>query len=506
MDFASSTALSPEVHETHTGLVVLVGDRAYKCKKGVVTPFLDFSTVQLRERACAREIELNSRLAPSAYLGLAHLSGPQPGAVEPVVVMRRYPDTLRLSTRVRASDAGTEELAGQISAVARTLAAFHAGAHRGVEVDEQGGIPAVTRRWQANIDEMRPLGGSILSVDLLDEVADLASRYCAGRAALFESRIAQGRIVDGHADLLADDIFCTDDGPVLLDCLDFDDRLRYVDGIDDAACLAMDLEFLGREDLAAGFVDDYRAAAGDPAPPSLADFYIAYRAGMRAKVDCIRFTQGDAEAAGCAQRHLQMAVDRLRAATIRLVLVGGGPGTGKTTLSRALAERIGARVISTDDVRRELLSIGTIAGAAGVIDAGRYTPENVAAVYDEVLHRADGLLAAGQSVIVDGTWRDADTRRKARELARLRYSRITELRCVTSLVAAQDRIAHRIGGTSDATGEVAVAFAGRADGWDDAHHIDTGRPLAAVLDEAEQLCGVSRTGRCCPRPAAASGD
>ncbi len=135
-------------------------------------------------------------------------------------------------------------------------------------------------------------------------------------------------------------------------------------------------------------------------------FYIAYRAVVRAKVDCVRFAQGHAEASTDARRHIDIALDHLRAGTVQLIVIGGGPGTGKTTLSRGLAEQSGAEVISTDEVRRELEQTGVIAGAIGVLDSGLYAPENVNVVYDEVLRRARMLLGRGVSVILDGTWRD----------------------------------------------------------------------------------------------------
>ena len=69
-----------DVRETHTGVVVLAGDRAYKAKKPVLTDFLDFRTPEQRERACLREVELNSRLSPRSYLGVAHLRRPGRGA------------------------------------------------------------------------------------------------------------------------------------------------------------------------------------------------------------------------------------------------------------------------------------------------------------------------------------------------------------------------------------------------------------------------------------------
>ena len=143
---------------------------------------------------------------------------------------------------------------------------------------------------------------------------------------LFTHRVTDGRIVDGHADLLADDIFCMPEGPVLLDCLEFDDQLRYVDGIDDAAFLAMDLEFSGRQDLGDYFLAEYSRLAGDSAPRSLTDFYIAYRAVVRAKVDCVRVSQGHPDAAADARRHIDIALEHLRAGTVRLIMIGGGPG------------------------------------------------------------------------------------------------------------------------------------------------------------------------------------
>ena len=246
---------------------------------------------------------------------------------------------------------------------------------------------------------------------------------------LFAQRITDRRILDGHADLLADDIFCLPEGPALLDCLEFDDRLRYVDGIDDAAFLAMDLEFLGRKELGDVFLDEYSRRAEDPAPPALKDFYIAYRAVVRAKVDCIRVSQGHHEAAADALRHLDIALDHLRAGTVRLVVIGGGPGTGKTTLAHALAKQIRAQVISTDDVRRELQSEGTIIGTTGVLDAGLYTADNVAAVYDAVLRRAHLDLKGGHSVILDGTWRDSRQRAHARSIADQTATPIVEFTC-----------------------------------------------------------------------------
>lgn len=482
-----TAAATPQIAETHTGMVFLVGDRAYKIKKPVVTDFLDFSTLDRRERACAHELVLNSRLAPDSYLGIAHFAEPG-GEPEPVIVMRRHPDELRLATIVRRG----EPVEDHLRAVALVLSRFHAAASRGREVDTAGRVDAITARWQENLTELRHYADGIvpgLDCQLVNEIAELAERFIAGRAVLFARRINERKIVDGHADLLADDIFCLEDGPALLDCLEFDDHLRYVDVIDDAAFLAMDLEFLGRSDLGALFLRSYSRLADDDAPASLGDFYIAYRAVVRAKVDCVRHSQGVGGAAADARRHLEIARDHLRSGAVRLILVGGGPGTGKTTLSRSLAESIGAQVISTDDIRAEMVRLGEITGTPGVLDEGLYTRENIDAVYEAVVRKAHLGLCEGRSVILDGTWHDPRHRELARNLAADTGALIFEFACAAPLDATVVRIRGRATTTSQATPEIATALADRADDvWAGAHRIDTTRPLVDAVAQARDIC------------------
>ena len=125
---------------------------------------------------------------------------------------------------------------------------------------------------------------------------NFARRYLDGRGQLFAARIAHEKVRDGHGDLLADDIFCLDDGPRILDCIEFDDRLRYGDVLADVAFLAMDLERVGAADLGVRFLAWYREFAAENYPETLAQHYIAYRAHVRAKVACLRAGQGDAAA------------------------------------------------------------------------------------------------------------------------------------------------------------------------------------------------------------------
>jgi uncharacterized protein len=305
-----------------------------------------------------------------------------------------------------------------------------------------------------------------------------------GRASLFRRRIEEGCIVDGHGDLLADDIFSVESESALLDCLEFEDKLRYVDRVDDAAFLAMDLEFLGRKDLGDYFLGRYAAYSGDRAPSSLRDFYIAYRAVVRAKVDCLRASQGKSEATEHAARHLAIATQHLEHGCVRLVLVGGNPGTGKSTVAHALAEKVGARVISTDDVRRKLRESGVITGNSGLLDEGLYRRNNVRMVYEEALRRAHALLSNGHSVIVDGTWRNPQIRALAHRLASETSSVLVELECSASVDAASERITTRRPGNSDVTPEIAAALASQRSDWDTAYPVDTSRSLEYSVQSA----------------------
>jgi uncharacterized protein len=291
------------------------------------------------------------------------------------MVMHRMPAARRLSTLVRSR----AQVAGPLRQVARIIAAHHAEAARGPHIAEQGSRDALRCRWTDNIGQTRKIQARLaprepLDPAVIDETERLASRFLAGRAPLLDARIRDGRIVDGHGDLLADDIFCLDDGPRILDCLDFDDRLRWLDGLDDVAFLAMDLERLGAPELAEQFMAAYADYSGDPAPASLRHHYVAYRAFVRVKIACLRVAQDDPAAGFEARQLAEVTLRHLRAGAVTLVLVGGLPGTGKSALADAVAGRLGFTVLNSDRIRKELAGLPAEASAPRTSRAS--TPRN----------------------------------------------------------------------------------------------------------------------------------
>ncbi|HYQ63974.1 AAA family ATPase [Actinophytocola sp.] len=469
------------VRETHIGVLFLVGDRVYKLKKPVNLGFLDFSTPQRRLEACRREVELNRRLAPDVYLGVATMSDVD--GEEPLVVMRRMPEDRRLSTLVRSA----APLADTITQLARVLAAFHAAAERGPLVDAEGTPEALSARWEASFTQVDEVGADVVAEPLRAEIAYRTRNFLAGRAGLFAARIAAGRIVDGHGDLLADDIFVLDDGPRVLDCLEFDDRLRRVDVLDDVAFLAMDLERAGRADLGALLLDRYAEYSGDPAPESLRSHYVAYRAFVRVKVACLRHAQGESSAADEARAYADLTVRHLRRGEVRLVLVGGLPGSGKTTLAGLLADELGAVLLSSDRLRKELAGLDPARHAAAPYRSGIYSAAHTTHTYGELLRRAEELLARGESVVLDASWSDDVHRDLAARLARRTHSTFVPLRCTVPEAVAVTRVRERTGSISDADPAVARAMAADAAPWPAATAVDTSGEPAAALTEAVRI-------------------
>jgi hypothetical protein len=306
----------------------------------------------------------------------------------------------------------------------------------------------------------------VLDDELVGEIERLTEDFLSGRRPLFDDRIATERIVDGHGDLLAEDVFCLPDYPRVLDCIEFDDRLRWVDSLDDACFLAMDLEHLHRVDLAQRFLTWYLELSGSSAVASLQHHYVAYRAFVRAKVSCIRAAQGLHSAAADADTYARLALSHLRAGQPQLLLVGGAPGTGKTTLARAIAERQGWVALSSDEVRRQLPEKYQ----------DRYSPEAKEATYHLLLQHARHALERGQCVVADATWGDPAMRTAAQDAAAVTASELVALECQAPVEVSSARAQRRLAAGRDASeagADIARHLAAARGPWPEAITIAT---------------------------------
>jgi aminoglycoside phosphotransferase family enzyme/predicted kinase len=409
-----------ELIETHISWVLLAGDRVYKIKKPVSLGFLDFSTLARRRRFCHDEVRLNRRLASDVYLGVVEIRGSARAprfdgtgrVIEVAVLMRRLPAERMLDRLVRENAAPPALLDG----IGTTVARFHAAADTGGEIDELGGIATIRRNWEENFAQTDAVGPELLAEDTRRRVREYVAAFLEREGARFAARVAAGRSRDCHGDLQAQHVCCVE--PVqIFDCIEFNHRFRFGDVAGEIAFLAMDLERLGRPDLAIRFLNAYLEENGDYEAVPLLDFYRAYRAWVRGKVTAFQVADHP-ERAGEARALFELAgrfvAPRRRP---RLVITTGVMGTGKSTAARLAAARLGAIVVRTDAVRKRLAGVPLRERVAPAFGEGLYAPEMGRRTYGEAARLAEELLRAGWPVIVDGSFSHAVERAEARAVA-----------------------------------------------------------------------------------------
>lgn len=440
-----------ELKETHISWVFLTDRFAYKLKKPVRFEFLDFSTPEARRRACEAELRLNARLAQSVYLRVLPITSSGDGKfaldgrgtpVDWVVKMRRLPEDQMLDALIRRqtlSAAQVDELAGFLAkfyyglspvttetrAYRQTLEA-HVRANRGELLDDAHGLPSsLTKRVHA---------------------AQL--RLLLAESEQFENRVCDGRIVEGHGDLRPEHI-CLEAPPVIFDCIEFNAEFRCLDAADELAFLSMECDRLGSDWVGRRIIDAYRRQTGDRFSEMLWNFYKCYRACVRAKVAALRGAEGVADGPRPSESPAASAVEYLNLAdryAARLgppvaIVVTGLMGGGKTTLAEALAESLGAELIQTDRVRRELFGPSA---AQAKFEEGVYRPENRRLVYEQVFRREQQALAEGLSVILDGAFLTAEQRRRAWQIAEAAGAIPLVVRCVCPPEIARERLTQRL--------------------------------------------------------------
>jgi uncharacterized protein len=400
-----------DMRETLISWVFLAGDRAYKLKKPLVLPFLDYGTRERRREMCREEVRLNRRLARDLYLGvravaaspegLALAAEDDPRAVDYLVEMRRYDERRTLAARLECG----ELKRGEVVAVARALARFHARAQRVAA----SGVPAlaVERRMTENFHELLAIVEQRAEVEWVLALERFAHAFVVAHAQMLNARAQRGFVREVHGDLRAEHVLLEKKLQVV-DCIEFDRGLRELDVADDLAFLVMDLAAQGGEPFARTLVRAYREAGGDPGEDRLIAFYAAYRALVRAKVALLRAAQYPASSSqhgreSAAARDLLGLAERFawRARLPLAIVVCGVPAAGKTHLAQALAEVSGLPHVSSDVTRKRLAGIRPQQQATGEV----YSDEFNRLTYAELGRRAAQGVAVCGGALVDATFR-----------------------------------------------------------------------------------------------------
>ena len=451
---AYGVAASVETIVTHISRVFLAGDRVYKLKRAVALPYVDFTELAERKRACDQELALNRRTAPDIYLDVVAVTREPDGtlqldgsgeAIDWVVVMRRFDQESLLDALAQKPGGLTR---GHMEDLAESLAAFHNKA----DVSwNRGGYAATAAVAYENVEVLAKFGAGRYDDGKMRQLAALTDAQLAKIAPLLDRRRNEGRVRRGHGDLHLRNIVMIDGHPMPFDCIEFNDDFAIIDTMYDLAFLLMDLEHRNLRDLANAVLNRTLDLSGDVDALACLPLFLSMRAAVRAHVDAAqqKFDEGAA--------YLDLALKFLAPQPARLIAVGGLSGTGKSSLARLIASGIGrapgAVVLRSDATRKRLAGIGLY----DKLPASTYTPEMSDRVYAQLLDDARRALDAGHSVILDAVHAKPEERARAEALAAKAQVPFVGFWLDVPLAVRQQRIGGRTKDVSDANADVARA-------------------------------------------------
>jgi len=435
-----------ELIQTHISYIFIAGDYVYKVKKPVDFGFLDFTTLDKRKFFCHEELKLNKRLAPDVYLDVVEIAEDAGGnivlgmngrIVEYAVKMHKIPQEGMLKTLI---------LQGKVyrsimDAVAGKLVNFHRHAATGGIIDEVGGVETIRRNHDENFAQTE----SFINITIPERQYHFVKSYIYSFMDTYHTllvrRVADHRIRDCHGDLHLEHICLIDSGVlgataekshrdydpdkiVIFDCIEFNERFRYEDVAAEVSFLAMDLDYNGYPEYAETFVDAYIRHSGDREIGRLLNFYKCYYAYVRGKVIGFRLHDSSIrqeereEAAETASRYFDLAFTyAARPERPMLILMAGLMGTGKSVRAKLLAPRIGADIIQTDVLRKEILNIAHNERHYEDFGKGIYGDEFTRKTYARALEIASEKMKEGKSVIIDGSYKNRTYRQEAIDAA-----------------------------------------------------------------------------------------
>lgn len=426
--FFGSSKTETELIETHISWIFLCGDYAYKMKKPVDFGFLDFSSHAKRHFFCIEELRLNRRFAPELYLELVPVGGSidqpqlnQEPALAYLVKMRRFPQENQLD---RMLVAGQLNVAALIT-FAEKIAAVHLQAATADRHSPFGTPESVIKPVRQNFEQISSALPDSVSLQTISTIEDWSEATFSALQPVLLARHEKGFIRECHGDMHLANMAWFEGQPLLFDCIEFNENLRWIDTINDIAFLVMDLDDRGRNQFAWAFLNAYLRHSGDYDGLKILRFYQVYRAMVRVKVLCLRLRQPDLSALERRtdleqlETYLTLAKRYTQTQPQQLIITHGLSGSGKTTLVNELAPQIGAICLHSDLERKRLHHLEGSQSSGAAIRKGIYSTTASEKTYDRLNQLADIILDAGFSVIVDATFiRQADRHQIAQLAAR----------------------------------------------------------------------------------------
>ena len=472
-----------DLMETHGAWVLLAGEHAWKIKKPLRLPFMDFSTLALRRAACQAEVRLNRRFETSdpathLYLDALPIIGTAhqprwgtPGqdddlAIEWAVHMRRFDEARRLDHLCARGALKPEHL----TSLAQRMACFQAAAAV-APADGAWGRAADTLAFaRDNLGTLRDGLNHANDATQIEQLSQWTESSFTQRAPQMAQRLGEGRVREGHGDLHLANLVLIGDEVVPFDGIEFNDALRWIDVASDMAFVWMDLLDHGQPGLANGLLSDWLDASGDTTAPDVLPFFAVYRALVRAKVAVIRSTQAGADAVSSlveARGYAALALRTARPPAPQLVITHGLSGSGKTwASSRWLQTETSGRAIRlrSDVERKRLHGLRATQASGSGLNTGLYSPQAHTDTYAHLLERTGQLLRGGWSVLVDAAFLRRHEREAFAELAQAAGCPFHILATEAPLAVLRERITERQARGADAS-EATLAVLEQQLGW-----------------------------------------
>lgn len=448
-----------DIVQTHASYVALVGDYVYKIKKPVNFGFLDFSTLEKRHHYCSEEVRLNSRICPEIYLNILPIvaigdelrfsnlfedDGPPP--VEYAIKMIRLDKNHFLLDLLENNHAREDD----IDRIANKLYHFYKSIPEDQEIAQFGKVDHIKVNTDENFDQLEPYLKSTITEEQLNGIRYYTDNYFALHKDLFERRVQEGHIKDCHGDLHLEHIHISEDSICIYDCIEFNERFRYIDVANDIAFLSMDLDFRGYGRLARYFRSRIVDLMDDPDIHYLMDFYKCYRAVVRGKVNS--FTTENSrisldevkQHANTAQKYFQLALNYAVTGSNPIIIgMTGMVGSGKSALSKRLQYNLGWDRYLSDEIRKEIAGLPFYYRGSEEERSELYSSSMTARTYDQLFERADDSLSAGKSVILDATFRKEEYRIRLKEMAASHNARFVIIETTASDTVLQERLKRR---------------------------------------------------------------
>lgn len=452
-----------EMIQTHVSYVILTGDYVYKLKKAVNFGFLNYSTLELRHHFCNEELRLNQRGAAEIYLEVLPITQSDTQfelagtgtPVEYALKMRQFPqDGLLLSVFERGDL--TERLMEELG---RVVAQFHAKAPTNDYIKSFGEPEQVRKAFDENYEQTEKYIGGAQTQSQFDDTKKYSERFFGESQELLYSRIKNNWIRECHGDLHLRNICLLEDKILLFDCIEFNEPFRFVDVMFDIAYAVMDLEARQRPDLANAYLNTYVEEIGDWEGLQVLPLYLNRQSYVRAKVTSFLLDDPgvpDAEkekAKQTAAHYYTMAWEYTKPRQGKLILMSGISGSGKSTIAKKLARRMGAIHIRSDAVRKHLAGVPLYERGG----ADLYGPEMTEKTYGRLLELGIKLAATGYPVILDAKYDREALRQDAIAQSQSHQLPLQIFHCTAPESVLRDRLNSRSGDITDATADLLAA-------------------------------------------------